>query len=127
MKKQIALLMFLFGTFAYGCAMCQMSVPQVSVYTKIYDKKDHTAFDVTWKFHKTFTTMLKAYDENGDGIFDDLDREAILKSIVIYIAPLNYLAEVQYVPKDSEFKNHFLKPTITNAGSVDFEKGALVF
>ena len=102
-------------------------MPQVGIITVIHDKKDHLKFDVKWRFHKSFTSMLKPYDKDGNGKFNEKERASLAQNIIDYIKTLNYVTEVQYVKKDSQFDNKFLKLNITQKGKVSFEDGSLIF
>ncbi len=126
MKKIFIIIVFL-GSISYGCALCRKSIPQVSVYTKIYPQKDSTLFKVKWKFHKAFTSMLGPYDRNSDNHFDKDEIKDLYDNLVGYIKDFNYLTEVEYRKKDKEFRSKFIKLHLVNRGKISFVKGAMVF
>lgn len=122
MNKLIILFLFIFNSFLYACAMCAIAVPRVDVYTTIYAKENVTTFDITWKFQKIFNEALKPYDVNENGTFEKAERDAILESIIVYVKPIHYLTNLEYVLKDKEFEEYFIEPIITNFERLTFNK-----
>jgi len=128
MNKLLILLLFIFNSFLYGCALCTLAVPKVDVYTTIYAKKDFTTFDVTWKFHTAFSEALKPYDVNENGIYEKAEKEAILEALIVYIKPIHYLTNIEYIKKDTEFEEYFYEPIITNFERITFsETNQMIF
>ncbi len=127
MNRFLLFFLVIFNSFLYGCAMCAVSVPQVNVYTTIYAKENSTTFDITWKFHKVFTEALKAYDINENGTFEKEEKDKLLETIIVYIKPINYLTNLEYVKKDAPFEEYYIEPIHTNFEKITFHDGALEF
>jgi ABC-type nickel/cobalt efflux system permease component RcnA len=108
--------------------MCAVSVPKVSVYTTIYAKKQSTTFDITWKFHPEFNEALQPYDMNENGMFEKQERDALLEAINVYIEPIHYLTNIEYLPKDTDFQQYYIEPIKTNFEKVTFDKeGSMLY
>lgn len=121
MNKLLILFIFLFNSIAYGCAMCATTVPKVNVYTTVTAKKNSTNFDIQWKFHEAFNEALKPYDTNDNGTFEKKERDNILQSIVIYVKPIHYLTNLEFLHKNKPFEEYFIEPIKTNFEKLFFE------
>jgi nickel/cobalt transporter (NicO) family protein len=123
------ILSFLISSKLFACSMCTMFVPRVEVSTIIYAKKEATTFNVKWQFHPEFNQALLVYDVNNNGKFERAERDAIKQSIENYIIPINYLLNIEYIPKNKEFSKNYIDKFTPNFSKLSFndENGAMVY
>ncbi len=100
---------FILSGYLYSCAMCQLEIPKVEVYTKIISDTNKTKFEIEWKFHKEFVNTLTQYDLNENGTFEESEQKAIKDSLIDYLKQFNYLTNIEYKHKDEDFKKVYEK------------------
>ena len=108
------LLTLFITTTSFGCALCQMDIPKVSVDTKISALSTKTTFEVIWRFDKQFVSKLKFYDLNQNGKFDDDEQKAITKALEDYLYIFNHLTKITYAKRYFKSDKPIeVKPTFT--------------
>ncbi len=113
------------STASFGCALCQMDIPVVTVTTKVSTLPTTTHFEVQWKFDKKFVSSLTQYDQNSNGKFDKEEQEAITKALEDYLNNFNYLTHITYAQKHFISKKPLnIKP---NSKKMLFENGFMYY
>lgn len=100
------------NTFAYGCALCALSIPSVHVSVDFDIKKGTLeTLHVKWEFSKIFTKdLLIGYDANANNKLESDELEEIQSILIGYIAPKDYLLEALYYDRpDGENKTFHIK------------------
>lgn len=103
------ILVLLFKSILFGCSICSVYSPRTDVSINIVsDDKYIKHADFKWVFVKEFTTeLLKIYDTNLDGTFDEKELLPIKDSLLSYIEAYNYLTFISY-SKDIEKESRAL-------------------
>jgi len=91
-------LILLFKSILLGCSICSIYSPRTDVSINIVSDDTHIrSADFKWVFVKNFTKeLLKIYDTNLDGTFDEEELIPIKNSLLSYIEAYNYLTFISY-------------------------------
>ncbi len=112
--RRYFLIFILLTSYLFGCAVCQMQTPQVSVFINAEKKGDKTLFQISWEFDEGFTAdTLIPFDKNANSIYEANELEEVKKSILGYIEQDHYLVFIKQIPKGGDFDKAPLLPFTT--------------
>ena len=100
---KILLLLTLFFSNLFSCALCAQYTPSAHVDIKV-DINDTTIqkAQISWRFSSEFIeTILPKYDKNGNLTFDLVELKEVEKAFVDYVQPIDFLTEIKYYKKDT--------------------------
>ena len=119
------LLLLILKSILFGCSLCSIYSPRTDISIDINANKELIKdAKFKWTFSKEFTEeLVKIYDVNLDGIFDEKELGPIKDSLLKYIKPLNYLTFISYSNKIVE-ESRILE---VKENKLFFNKGILSF
>ncbi len=100
---KILLLLVLFISNLFSCALCAQYTPSAHVDIKldINDTNIQKAH-ISWRFSKEFIeNIMPKYDKNGNRTFEVDEIKEIEKAFVDYIGPIDFLTKIKYYKKDT--------------------------
>ncbi len=100
---KILLLLSLFFSNLFSCALCAQYTPSAHVDIKVdIDDTSIQKAQISWKFSQEFIeTIMPKYDKNENRAFDIDEMQKIEKAFVDYIQPIDFLTEIKYYKKDT--------------------------
>jgi nickel/cobalt transporter (NicO) family protein len=116
-----------FGSYAFACALCSMSVPTVYVSINAAGNLGKVSYvDVQWRFGEEFTkVVMQAHDTDRNGILEGNELRAVSRSLLDYIAPKRYLTHIDsFVGESTQSKNINFKVI---SQKLEFEYNKLFF
>lgn len=92
------IIFILFKSVLLGCSLCSIYSPRTNISIDINANKDFIK-DATfkWTFSREFSDeLIRLYDADLDGKFNEKELKPIENSLLVYIEPLNYLTFLSY-------------------------------
>lgn len=88
---------------AFGCSLCSMSVPTISVGINVVGESDRIRYaDIVWEFSEEFTrTVMQTHDTNKNGLLEGDELRNINRFLLEYIAPKSFLTHIDSFIGDS--------------------------
>lgn len=104
MLKYIIIIL-LFSTLSWGCAVCKVQVPNVDVYIDETHNDSNITLNIIWKFQDYFSAETKlSYDENRNQILDPEEINTIHSNFIEYLEKEYYLTHIKYVKDVNTFE-----------------------
>lgn len=100
------LILFLFLSNLYSCALCALFTPTAHVNVKFSSKNEViNELNIEWIFSENFTKlMLESYDFNGNMQLENREIQEIERALKDYIVPRNYLMKLSFYDKNDNAK-----------------------
>jgi len=104
MKKFLIFYLLILQNLLYGCATCELMVPQTNVNIEIDVEKNRlTHIQMQWDFSSIYSAeMLNQYDKNKNKILDESELKIILNAMLDYLIKKDMLTQIKYAKKDEE-------------------------
>lgn len=94
-----------------ACALCALYSPTSHVTTKYETNNDKlSGVSFTWAFSENFTElMLQSFDINYDRYLDENELKEILRGLLDYLVPNDFLTKISYYYNNEDAKDVLIK------------------
>ncbi|MDA7816787.1 hypothetical protein N9A28_01205 [Sulfurimonas sp.] len=119
---KLALILLIFITNLYSCAVYTNHVPIADVYVSIDAQKEKTTFTITWDFKEFFIASLDDHDLNENGKFDENEKEDIRDEWIDYAFKNNHITELVYTNKDKRIRKSLMSKIDVHTSNLTVSK-----
>lgn len=112
--KKIIISIFLFQNFLFGCAACQLMIPDVQLKINL-DTNNTTVKNIgmQWHFSNLYSAeIVTQYDKNDNQKLDEKELKDLLDAMLDYLIKKDLLTKVEYANVDQN--STIIKPKYTN-------------
>jgi len=99
------LVLFIFTTLSWSCAVCKVQVPDVNVSITQSHSDEAITLDILWDFKSYFSAETRlTYDENRNEVLDPEEIATIHSNFIEYLDEENYVTQVKYIKEAKSYE-----------------------